>query len=362
MKSTIPAAISSGCLIIAAAGCTPGSSEPASTDLNLAIYTPETSIISKAVAHWAAEVEERTDGDVSFDLHYSASLLAADDSLQGVAEGRADAAMIGAVYYERELPLTSITSIPYVTDHPAAAMYALGELQESNPAFQAEYEKNGVAPVFFAPATAPLLGATGAPLNSVDGLEGVSVRSVGVMTPALEAAGANPVAIDYAELYEALERGVVSAYSGVLLDSIAVSGFHEVAPFVSDPGIGLFSTYPVVIRKEVWDSLPADTQQMMVEAGTEALERVFELEAEAYATACETIVEAGGTVTVWAPEEKARWQDLIGESIITGWRARSGDDAEAFEAAYRGQLEENTQTLPAPEDHVASCAAGLGEG
>jgi TRAP-type C4-dicarboxylate transport system substrate-binding protein len=324
------------------------------TDLSIAVYVPPSSAISKSVQRWVDLVEERTGGTIRAQISYSASLLAAEDTLEGVATDRADGGLVGGVYYENQLPLTSITGVPYFTNHPMAAMQSLSELYETHPALRAEYDAHGVVPVFFLPASAPLLGARSQSITSIDELRDRSVRSTGVLTSALSAVDARPAAISFTDLYEALERGVVDAYSGVLLDSVVNAGLYEVAPFVSDPGIGVFSTYPVVIRRSVWESMPPDVRDVVRQAGSEALQAYSDFEETSFAEACSTIRDEGGSVTVWSGPEQQRWQETAGAAALEGWRDRVGEAAADFERAYVRALDRH-RGVPRT-DNVLACA------
>ena len=339
------------------AGVLSGSAAEGTRTLNISLYTPETSSVSMGVREWGDAVTEATDGGVTFTYNYNGGLLAADDTLQGVGDGRADLGLIGALYYESQLPLTSITSVPYLTDNALAAMLALKQVYEQSDAMKTEYERNGVHPLFFLPARDALLGATDAPIKNIDDLQGRSIRASGSFSIAVSAAGANPVAVNFNELYESLDRGVVNSFSGILLDSVESSGLYEVAPFVSNPRQGLLTTYPVSINADVWDSLPQDIRTIMEDAADDALEAYFEVEAETQATACDVIEEYGGQVFVWDDDSTEAWRELVGDSIIDQWRERAGQNAEEFEQAFLDALASTEAEVEHPRDGVAECAS-----
>lgn len=338
-------------------GIVAGGSADGERALTVTLYTPETSSVSAAVRHWGDAVAEATDGRIEFTYNYNGGLLAADDTLQGIGDGRADLGLIGALYYENQLPLTSITSVPYLVENPLAGMRALKEMYDTSAEMEAEYERNGVRPLFFLPARNALLGASDAPIEGLDDLQGRSTRASGIFSLAVSAAGANPVSVNFNELYESLDRGVVDSFTGILLDSVETAGLYEVAPYVSHPRQGLLTTYPVSINTEVWQSLPEDVRAIMDDAADEALDAYFVKEAEAQASACDVIEEADGSVTMWDDANVTAWQDAIGDTLIDTWRERVGASAVEFEAAYRESLTALEAETALPEDGVAECAA-----
>src|SRR5690606_5674823 len=105
-------------LALVATGCNGGvvSDSADEQTLTVALYTAKNSSLSQTVAWWANAVTEATDGAVDFNINYDGSLLAADDTLQGVGEGRADMGLVAGIYYESQLPLTSISGVPYLVE------------------------------------------------------------------------------------------------------------------------------------------------------------------------------------------------------------------------------------------------------
>jgi TRAP-type C4-dicarboxylate transport system substrate-binding protein len=338
-------------------GIVAGESADGERTLTVTLYTPEASAVSAAVRHWGDAVMEATEGKIDFAYNYNGGLLAADDTLQGIGDGRADLGLIGALYYENQLPLTSITSVPYLVENPLAGMRALKETYDTSDEMKAEYERNGVRPLFFLPARNALLGATDAPIEGLDDLQGRSTRASGIFSLAVSAAGANPVSINFNELYESLDRGVVDSFTGILLDSVETAGLYEVAPYVSHPRQGILTTYPVSINTEVWESLPDDVRAIMDEAAEQALDAYFTAEAETQASACDVIEEAGGSVTVWEDASVTAWRDAIGDTLIDTWRERVGASAAGFEASYLEALASLQAETELPADGVVECAA-----
>ncbi len=347
-----------GCSLLVLTACT-GSLEAeddTSVTIQFANFAAQDNTVSLAVDEWITEVEKATDGRIKFDVTYNAGLLSATDTVQGVRDGRADAALMTVAYYESEMPLNSITGIPYASTHPRASMAALHDLVETNTDFLSEYTDNGVWPVFFLPFTDALMGAKDEPITSIGDLAGKTVRSVGSTTVALEKVGANPAAIAYPELYESLERGVVDAYSGVVLEAVTVGGFYEVAPYVANPGQGLVSQYSIIFNDEVWEKISEEDRALLETLGRENVDTFFDLEKEVFAEACEVIREAGGSVSYWSDAAISEWQDAIGDTLLNDWRDRAGSSASEVEEEYFGMMAEHESTLGEHQSNSRLCA------
>ena len=80
--------------------------------------------------------------------------------------------------------------------------------------------------------------------------------------------GAEPVFMSQAEVYTGLERGFVDASANGVLLAVPDKLF-EVAKHMAGPVIG-FGYTNNVINKDVWNEIPADLQQIIVEEGARA--------------------------------------------------------------------------------------------
>jgi len=78
---------------------------------------------------------------------------------------------------------------------------------------------------------------------------------------------ANPIPIDFAETYNALQQGVVEAQENPLV-SIVNMKFYEVQKHTMLSNHG-FLGYAFLVSKKVWDRLPADIQKVMRDTARE---------------------------------------------------------------------------------------------
>lgn len=78
---------------------------------------------------------------------------------------------------------------------------------------------------------------------------------------------ANPIPIDFAETYNALQQGVVEAQENPLV-SIVNMKFYEVQKYTMLSNHG-FLGYAFLVSKKVWDGLPADIQKALRDTARE---------------------------------------------------------------------------------------------
>jgi TRAP-type C4-dicarboxylate transport system substrate-binding protein len=309
-------------------------------NLQFASYIGAGTAKSKAQEWWADEVERRTDGRVKVEFFYQGALLPATDILRGVADGRAQLGYVANAYHPAELPLSSVVGVPFVTSNAEAQMRTFQELYDTNDAFRAEWEGQGVHVLFFNPLSENILGMR-EPVDGLDGLKGKSIRGLGYVNQVLEIIEANPVAIAAPEIYEALLRGTLDGYSGFAFEVVTALKLHEVAPHTIATGTGNYVFAATPITKSLWDGMPEDIRTAITEVSTEYMAKVSEILAQTEDEVCAVIKASGGKVSVLSEEDHQAIRDAVGNSINQLWIddvSSRGIDAEAFFSAYTERL------------------------
>jgi tripartite ATP-independent transporter DctP family solute receptor len=108
-------------------------------------------------------------------------------------------------------------------------------------------------------------------------LEGLKLRVPELPTyiEAWRILGANPTPITYSEIFMALKQGIVEGQENPL-EVIHTSSFAEVQDYVMETE-HLLGVYMFMVNQRVFDSLPSDQQQALLEAVEEAGKREHEL-------------------------------------------------------------------------------------
>lgn len=351
-------AISALALSACASTDTPDAGDDTKTyTLQLASSIGPNSGQSQADQWWADEVEARTDGRVKVEFFFSESLVPAADTLSAVGSKRVEVGYLAAAYTPGELPLSQIAGIPFVTQNAEAQVRAFTQLYEENEAFRNEWTQHGVEVLHFGVVTKNLVGSH-EPITGLDWFEGKQVRAIGFVPKALEAVGANPVSISIAEVYEAMERGLLDAYSSTTFEVFTDLGLHEVAEHTTDTGLGTHILVATVINKEVWDGLPEDIREIIKGVDAEFTENAVALLRDVEDKACERVKEVGGTLARFDDATIAAWRDKIGTSIEEAFIAQAGAGSEEFVKAFRAAV---TKQEAVASDYVAGldrCLAG----
>ena len=103
------------------------------------------------------------------------------------------------------------------------------------------------------------------PMDQAKKLDGMKIRALPSYNKIVGSLGGTAVVIPFGELYSAAEKGVID---GLVWPTVGAVGFkfHEVTPYLAEPAFGTVS-YLIMMNLDKWNSLNADTQKALLEAG-----------------------------------------------------------------------------------------------
>lgn len=296
----------------------------------------------QAITWWINELESRTGGAVEVETFWEASLLGAQEIRDGVRDGRVQLGNMTYAYTPGDFPLTSMVEVPFLGGSVGAQAEALNQMYANNEAFRAEWEDQGIKVMSFVGIPSALTGSK-EPVTSIDWFEGKTVRGSGFYVKALEAIGGVPAAIPVTDVYEAMQRGTIDAYGGLIIDVIAPTGLHEVGPYIHDAGMGHYANSTFVMSLDAWNGLSPQLQALMEELNAQFVTELVRADGTATTTACNQILDEGGEVSIFAPEETARWAEALGDAPLSDWIAKAESvgvaDGAAMYAEFQGYYE-----------------------
>jgi TRAP-type C4-dicarboxylate transport system substrate-binding protein len=88
------------------------------------------------------------------------------------------------------------------------------------------------------------------------------------------------------------------------------AGLHEIAPYISMTGIGLYPGIIRLINKDVWNKLPADVQKVMQEVAQELMTKVGpDIANSHYDKAYKLLTEKGAKFVEF--KDRQKWIDSL---------------------------------------------------
>ena len=265
---------------------------------------------------FAELVEEKTDGRVVASVHPNAEVGSELEMFEGLADGTVDGAIVAPGSIAEFVPETNILSLPFLVNSREARDQVLesdGIEQIEDQILQAGggevlgYFGGGIRNMFFTD-----------PVDDADDMSGrlLRVQPSPVLTDSFSAIGLEPTVVDYAELYNALEQGVVD---GAENESVYVESqrFYEPAPYL------VMTQHEVTFRPFVFSEMrlmemPEDLADLVREAGAEASQYARDVEAEEDDAALERVQDEGAEILEIDTEPLEEqvtpvWEDYAGE-------------------------------------------------
>jgi TRAP-type C4-dicarboxylate transport system substrate-binding protein len=275
------------------------------------------------------ELEKRTDGEVKGEVVHGGALLAGDDTLPGLQQGRADAGNVVQAYFPADLPLQNINTIPVDGDQ-SARLRSFQATADTSSAWQEELERNGLVLVGYLPNTSST-AVYDADVENLDDVAGLSLRLPSQNESVVwEEFGVEPVFMPTGEVYEAVERGIVNGTSFPMGTQISV-GITDVAKTMT-PGVGQVGSGPFVFSQRIYDKLSDNAKEVFAELQGEWYDKADEVLAEAEAQACTDFLESGGHVVLWDDADKKRLKEAMPLGVET-WKAAAVQAGASEDAA-----------------------------
>ena len=282
--------------------------------LSYSNFFPPTHIQSKLAEQWCKEVETRTGGKVTVDYYPGGTLTKAKQCYDGVVEGISDIGMSVLAYSRGRFPVMAAVDLPMgYTSGVQATRVANGVYDTFNPK-----EFNDVQAMYFHAHGPGLLFTTEKPVATLADIHGQKIRSTGNSAKLVKALGGTPVAQSMPTCYQSLQKGVVDG-SMHPMESNKGWKLAEVVKFgTRSYPVAYTTTFFVVMSKEKWNELDADTQKIINEINDEWAIKHGEAWDEADEAGKAYFLEKGGQMISLDEAETSKWIDAA-KPVIQGY-------------------------------------------
>jgi len=277
---------------------------------------------------FADKVREYTNGGLDITVHAGGSLFGGGEIKRAIQTGQVNIGERFMAAHANEIPLLGWDNLPFV-----ATTYADNERlwEAARGPVSEELEAANLVTLY----TCPWPGQGfyfNKEVNSSADTQGIKFRSYNTATATFaEALGMVPVQVEAAELSQALATGVAEAF----ISSGSTGYDRKVWEYLSHyykVNAWLPRNY-VMVNKEVWDGLDADTQAALTRAGDETGAACAAKSEELSNWYFEQLEANGMTVTDASPEFLAELQ-AIGADMQAKWLEDTGAAGQAILDAY----------------------------
>lgn len=270
--------------------------------------------MSQMWVDYAEVVEEKSEGKITFDISYSSALSSVAEQEAGLRDGLLDMAWTMPAYNPTALPINALmTEVAFLTEQTPLVSQLQGhgstQFGMENEILNQELTDNGLVSLLTMVGQMPnnIMICTGSPVQSLGDFAGKRIRVPGAgWATEVEALGATPVNIVQAEVYEALERGVIdcavqSPANSLQLGMLDIADYYSIDTEVNFQG---WNGTHITMSERRWNELPLVAQQLLWdEAGNTLLRSMLVGGMDAWA---EEILVASENLEVVGYEDDVR--------------------------------------------------------
>ncbi|RLL47089.1 TRAP transporter substrate-binding protein [Oceanobacillus piezotolerans] len=236
--------------------------------LKLAHNLSEDHPIHTALTSFAEDIEEKTDGSITFEIFSNGVLGSEQEVLEQMQSGSVDVTKVSAGALESFSDDYSVFSLPYIftsEEHYRNVM----ESDVVEEIYQSTEDNNFIGLSYF-DSGARSFYTKDTPVETPEDLDGLLIRVMDSPTAIemIELLGGTPTPLAYGEVYTALQQGVIDGAESN--PTALTTGQHgEVSKAFSYTE---HTNIPdiVVIRKDIWDSFSDEEKQIFEETANEA--------------------------------------------------------------------------------------------
>lgn len=298
---------------------------------DLACEYNATSYPVQLAERFAELVSKGSGGDVAITIHSGAALgYKSADQFYAVADGALPLAFTLLPQLGGINPLFEVSSLPFLAVNHAEAK----TLSDVARGFYAPiFEENGQVQLFG--ETDPGSGIWAKkPIQSKEDLVGLRIRTFDAnSTRTMEAAGAVPFQLSWADVVPQLTAGAIDAVL-TSAEGGALISLWEHAPYFSELNYSM-PLHSVHLNLSSLSSLAQDDQDAVKAASDSVESYVWENQDSRVGSAIDRIVAAGTTVVRDIPDALVAHLRAAGETTQNGWAERAGTAGEELLAAYR---------------------------
>ena len=249
--------------------CAAASAEMGPTlNFKLAENQPDGNPITEGMKMFAKLANEYTEGTVNIEVYANGALIDEASSVDQLQMGTLDFSRVNTNSMSSTIDEFGVFGMPYLFSSTEQKYRALdGEAGEKAMALLEDYNMVGL---YFWEAGARCFYTTNKPIHSVEDLKGMKIRvqQTEVAISMVRALGAEATPMDYAEVFQGLQTGIVDGAENDFV-SYYTSGHYEVAKHYSldqhmaPPAILLMS-------KTSWDKMTEAQQEGVRKAAYQA--------------------------------------------------------------------------------------------
>jgi C4-dicarboxylate-binding protein DctP len=251
-------------------------------------------------------VESKSGGEITVEVFPAGQLGSDIETVELMQIGSIQASLVPTAKLSGFDPTLQIADLPFLFPSKEACYCVLDS--EVGDKLLAGLENIGLKGVAFWESGFKQLTANES-IRSPEDYEGLKIRVMEspILIEQFKAMGANAIPINFSEVYNALQQGVVDGQENPLV-SITKMRFYEVQKYMTLSYHGYLG-YAFLFSKSFWDGLTPEQQALLKEAAVETAQYERSVTAELEDGFIKTIEESGTEIIRLTDEERRAFEE-----------------------------------------------------
>jgi len=301
----------------------------AKTKLDMHLNFSASNFLSKGAKRFAEKVEAATNGDLTFVLHYGASLgFKGPELLRAVAEGQIVVAELPPGMGEGDAPILALTSQPFITTNSfeQRLLYQLAK-----PTYAKVLKKFNQFTLYT--SVWPFSGIyTQRPIKSAADLKGLKMRVYdGTGLAFGKATGMAARKIPFPEVYPAMKAGLLDSMYTSSVSGVDAKAWEVLKYFTPINIVGPVNMMNVNIK--AWKKLPKSIQTTVLEIAAEMEDEMWNIAGDGDRKSRAILKENGIIISPISKTFRAEL-NAIGNKLRKTWSKKAGTNARKVLSEY----------------------------
>jgi len=275
------------------------------------------SIIGEVAHRFEGQMDRISGGEIKIKFFEPGALIPPLECFDSVSKGAIESCWTTAGYHTGKIPaLAWFSAVPFGPE--MGEYFAWLNYGGGDEIYHEIYKGHGLKALHAASIAPESSGWFRQQINSVEELKGMKMRFFGLGARVMTKLGVSTQLLAAADIYPALERGVIDATEFSMPSIDLDLGFHQIAKFNYYPGWHQQASIgELLMNAAEWNKLDAQQQAMIETAATESIYWSYVRSEALQFKAMQELQTKGVTFVRWSDKDlnafRVAWDEVVAE-------------------------------------------------
>lgn len=259
------------------------------------------------MGEFVKELNQRMNGKVKANYYPAGTLVPAVQHYEAVTKGICDIGHHVLGYTPGRFPLSEVIELPYAYKDPRVPTKMINAFYNK---FKPK-EFDDVKILWFHGHTPGRISTKGKPIEKLEDLKGLKMKTYGPTARIMQLLGGTPVAMPFTDAYDSLSRGVLD---GLMADYGGLETYKlgdMIKYCLEDDAAAYSAVFVVIMNKDSFNALPPDVQKVLDQMSKEYENKHADMWEVIEKNGKDYMVKKGAKIMTLSKEEEARWTEKL---------------------------------------------------